>query len=413
MVDGYLTPEEQSSIFAFFVASGPEKPRVSYEVESDDTDDDAMDSPAEPSTFNSPSKDEATPSKDEATPSKDEATPSKGEATIPKDESPMAGCSKEPDIGPQSAGKMIESGLTKCPFPTVPRKGVIHPTPVSQNGLDGDYIVRRFGLFRGGKSCEFDEYHKVDFTVSASITLTGIGIFGTRCDSGQERVVLVEVIETSTGIVMGSGKLRFKTEGGTKVYHVKLNDPVTIQPEIIYTASSNFDQNYPFHTYHGIHGKRIITITSKIAEPEVPDPEPTEVEGQPAPGHPLGPEGPRQVHERIEAMAAALEGRPSDRHRERHREMVQLVGAEQDLFRLERNVPGSQSLLRIRIQSIKQKLKVLAKDLPEERRGKVYKKVTFTFFKTETCRSLSGKTTKYTGDTCGSVGQIPHLLFRF
>lgn len=71
------------------------------------------------------------------------------------------------------------------------------------------------------------------------------------------------------------------------------------------------------------------------------------------------------------------------------------------------------NLLRTQIQCIKHKLRVSAEDLPEEKRGNVYRKVSFTFFKTESSRSLGGQVTKYTGHTCGSVGQIPHLLFRF
>lgn len=376
LVDGYLTPAEQSSIFAFFIREDARQNEQKSMANFDDTSD--MDDSAD-----------SIPDKDEP--------------------EPRASCSSRPDPLPVSPKEPEEPA---CPFPTVQRKGLIIPTPQSAPTDAEEYSVRRFGQFCVGKICEFDEFHKVDFTVSIPITLTGIGIFGTRCDRGQERVAHVELVETLSGTIVASGKLRYNSERSVKIYHVRFNSPVRIEANKLYTASSNFDQNYPFHTYHGIHGKRIITIVNKTPDSEVAE---TPSPPQPPPTDPrelaafMGRFG--QIGHNIQdpPPPGAMEGADP------HGVHLALGELEQQVVRLGRNIPGPR-LLRARVQALETKLTDIKKRLPEEEivsKPKVFKKVTFTFIKTELAKELDGNVHQYTGDTCGDVGQIPHILFRF
>lgn len=380
LVDGYLTPEEQSSIFAFFIKEDAKRDEranfddLSYTSDMDDSND-------------------SVPETDEP--------------------EPRASCSTQPDLPAKVSPKKYEE--PSCPFPTVPRKGMIIPTPQSSPNEIDEYSVRRFGQFCSGKICEFDEFHKVDFTVSIPITMTGIGLFGTRCDRGQERVAHVELIETSSGTVVASGKLRYLSEHTVKIYHVRFNSPIQIEANKLYTASGNFDQNYPFHTYHGIHGKRVITIENKVPDPEIetppPPPAPQPVLQAVAPPE-FNPQFLEHIHQAGHGVAGGL--LPPHPHLG-PMAVAELGEIEQQVVRLGRNLPRP-TLLRYRLQALRKRLSEIEKQhLPGEKTSnpKVFKKVTFTFFKTELFKELDGVVHQYTGDTCGDVGQVPHILFKF
>ena len=141
------------------------------------------------------------------------------------------------------------------PFPSDKRNSFVQPVLPAGKNVERDMVVSRFRKFEQGKNCTYDEVHKVDFTVSAPVLITGFGIYSTRCDSG-ERNIYVELIHGETGEVLGEGSYRCKCyPGECKIYQVRFKQEVLIRAETIYTACAKFDNQYPYPTYSGVQGK--------------------------------------------------------------------------------------------------------------------------------------------------------------
>lgn len=214
---GILTDEETSSIFAYFA----EKPRAN----------DATSSPNQPSTSSGIA-------------SQSTSSSAAGAATTSS-----------------------SSGLNILKFPSTPRKNLVVQATTCKSSIEDslksieekELVLTRFERAVAGRMCTFDEVHKIDFHVDEKIFLTGIGVYSTRCQNG-ERLLTVELFEADTNAFMAKAITKITCDGSSRIIQVRFPAPVQLDARTIYTASASFDNNYPYPTFSGVNGKRIISV---------------------------------------------------------------------------------------------------------------------------------------------------------
>ncbi|XP_074599560.1 BTB/POZ domain-containing protein 6-B-like [Brevipalpus obovatus] len=133
--------------------------------------------------------------------------------------------------------------------------------------LTKEIVLSRFEKSASGRFCMFDEIHKVDFIVDHPIHITGLGVYGTRCQKG-ERMIYIELRHSETGEILANGHSKITCTGKPKIYQVRFRSPPVIAPTTIYTASAEFDGNYPYPTFYGINGRRICLVELPIENTE-------------------------------------------------------------------------------------------------------------------------------------------------
>jgi len=135
--------------------------------------------------------------------------------------------------------------------------GLPETEEISKKELGEEMIVSRFRAHGSGELCTSDDCHKIDFTISERVYITGLGVYGTRCEDG-ERNIYVELFNAKWGKIVAEGHLKVSCTGDIKIYQVRFKSPVLVRPGEIYTASAKFDNSHPYPTFYGTGGTRLV-----------------------------------------------------------------------------------------------------------------------------------------------------------
>ncbi|RWS28976.1 hypothetical protein B4U80_10070 [Leptotrombidium deliense] len=145
---------------------------------------------------------------------------------------------------------------TECKiFSSTPRS----PPLKAREDNNKEFTLIRFPKIEAGRICMFDQIHKVDFLVSKPIYITGFGVYGTRCPDG-DRILNVELVKSDTNENIASAQRKISCTGKPKIYQIRFKVAVPIEALTMYTVSAEFDGCFPYPTFYGVNGKRILCL---------------------------------------------------------------------------------------------------------------------------------------------------------